>query len=386
MTTLDDLLTPALVLDRARLDRNLAAMSARMKAHGVALRPHLKTAKSAEVARRAVAGNFGGITVSTVAEAAYFAAEGFRDITYAVGMVAAKMAPLAALMQDGVRLTLLSDDPGGLAALDEAAGALGVRPGVLVEIDTGLGRAGVAPDAPEMVAMGRAIEGAANLDLAGVLTHAGHSYHCRNNGEIRAVAEAERAGLVEAADRLSTAGLPCPTVSAGSTPTATFAERLDGVTEMRPGNYVFYDLDQVGIGSCTVNDVAVSVLASVIGHNRARGTVLIDAGALALSKDVSAGEFFDDAGYGWVFDAEGRERVGGAWVVEVHQEHGIVSGPGGEPAPFDALPVGARVRVLPNHSCITCAMYGSYHVVEGGRTIVGEWPRVNGWQASAPAP
>jgi len=379
MTSLDDLLTPALVLDRARLERNLAAMTARMAGHGVALRPHMKTAKSAEVARRAVAWSVGGITVSSVAEATYFAAEGFRDITYAVGMVAAKMAPLAALMRGGVRITLLTDDLGGVATLDEAAGALGVCPELLIEIDTGLGRAGLAPDAPDIVTLGQAIENAPNLALAGVLTHAGHSYHCAGPKGIRAVAEAERAGLVEAAGALAAVGLPCPVVSAGSTPTATFAERLDGVTEMRPGNYVFYDLDQVGIGSCAVDDVAVSVLASVIGHNRARGTVLIDAGALALSKDISAGEFFDDAGYGWVFDAECTSRVGGAWVAEVHQEHGIVTGPGGAPAPFAALPVGSRVRVLPNHSCITCAMYPSYHLVVGSGAIVGEWPRINGW-------
>jgi len=379
MMTLDDLRTPALVLDRTRLENNLAAMTARMATHGVALRPHLKTAKSVDVARRAVAGSFGGITVSTIAEAAYFAAAGFRDITYAVGIVPAKLAALASLMHEGVRLTLLTDDRNSVSALDEVAGTLGIHPEMLVEIDTGLGRAGLAPDAPEVVALGQTIDNAANLALAGVLTHAGHSYHCRDADGVRTVAEAERAGLVEAANRLSAAGLPCPVVSAGSTPTATFAERLDGVTEMRPGNYVFYDLDQVGIGSCKVDDVAVSVLASVIGHNRARGTVLIDAGALALSKDVSAGEYFDDTGYGWIFDAQGEHRVDGAWVAEVHQEHGIVSGSGGASAPFDSLPVGSRVRVFPNHSCITCAMYESYHLVEGGQSVIGEWPRINGW-------
>ena len=213
MTTLDDLLTPALVLDRARLERNLAAMTARMAGHGVALRPHMKTAKSAEVARRAVAGSVGGITVSTVAEAAYFAAAGFRDITYAVGMVAAKLVPLASLMHDGVRITLLTDDRPGVAALDAAAGALGVCPELLIELDTGLGRAGLAPDAPGVTALGRAIDKAPNLTLAGVLTHAGQSYHCAGPEGIRAVAEAERAGLVEAAGALAAAGLPCPALS-----------------------------------------------------------------------------------------------------------------------------------------------------------------------------
>ena len=247
--SLEDLTTPALILDRARLEANIAAMTARLKRHGVMLRPHLKTAKSAIVAELAVAGNSGGFTVSTVAEAVYFAKAGFTDITYALGIVPAKLASLAPMMREGCRITLLTDDIGMVGELDRAAGELAVKPGVLIELDTGLGRAGLAPDASDLLDLGRSIDGASHLNLVGVLTHAGHSYHCRTIDEIRAIAEEERAGLVFAADRLREADLPCSVVSGGSTPTATFAENLEGVTEMRPGNYVFYDLDQVGIGS-----------------------------------------------------------------------------------------------------------------------------------------
>ena len=375
---LGDVLTPTLILERAKLEANLAAMTRRMKALGVRLRPHLKTAKSAKIAELAVAGNFGGLTVSTLAEARYFAEAGFRDLTYAVGLVPDKLPDLALLLRDGVSLSALVDDERNAQSLGSRAAALGVTLELLVEIDTGLGRAGLAPDAPELIPVAQTVHAHPHLRLKGVLTHAGHSYHCRGAEAVRRVAGEERQGLVIAAERLRAAGLPCPVVSAGSTPTAVFAERLDGVSEMRPGNYMFFDLDQVGIGTCRVEDVALSVLATVIGHNRRSGTILIDAGALALSKDIGAREFLPDAGYGWVLDRLGRERIVGLSVSDVHQEHGLVTARQGPP-PFDRLPIGSRVRVLPNHSCLTSALYDRYHVVEGGEDVLNCWQRIDGW-------
>ncbi len=370
--------TPALILDRAVLARNCAAMAARMASHGLRLRPHLKTAKSAEVAKLATAGQFGGITVSTLAEARYFADRGFRDITYAVGIVPAKLDEVAALERAGARLTLIADSAEAVAGAAERAAALDVYFRLLIEVDTGGQRGGVPPETGELIDLGRAIEAAPGLALEGVLTHAGHSYHCRGVEEIRAVAEAERAGVALAARRLREAGLPCPVVSAGSTPTAVHAESLEGVTEMRPGVYVFFDLDQVGIGACAIEDIAVSVLASVIGHNRRTGRVLIDAGALALSKDVSAGEFMSHVGYGLVCPAETTRPIEGLYVAEVHQEHGLIGAAEGAP-PYDALPIGSKVRVLPNHACITAAAHSAYHVVEGGPEVIARWERANGW-------
>ena len=375
---LAELDTPALVLDRAVLARNCAAMAARVAARGLRLRPHLKTAKSAEVARLATAGQFGGVTVSTLAEARYFAARGFRDITYAVGIVPGKLDEVAALQHNGARLTVIADNAGAVAGAAARAAALDARFHLLIEVDTGGLRGGVAPDSDELIALGRAIAAAPGLELEGVLTHAGQSYNCQGSEQIRTVAEAERAGVVAAAERLRAAGLPCPVVSAGSTPTAVHAESLEGVTQLRPGVYMFFDLDQVGIGSCAREDIALTVLASVIGHNRRAARILIDAGALALSKDISAGAFMSDVGYGLVCPAGASTPMDGLYVAEVHQEHGLIAAAGGAP-PYEALPVGAKVRILPNHACITAAAHSAYQVVEGSGEVVDRWERVNGW-------
>ncbi len=377
--TLSDLKTPAVLLSRSRLERNCAAMAARLGAHGVRLRPHMKTAKSAEVAAIATRGQFGGITVSTLAEAAYFAAAGVTDIVYAVGIVPSKLDQAAEIRRAGARLTIMTDDSSVAAALAARAPALGGSFPVLIEVDTGGARAGVAPESGELLEIGRRLHEAEGLSLEGVLTHAGHSYHCRGLDEIRAVAEAERSGVARAAARLRGAGLPCPVVSAGSTPTATHAANLDGVTEMRPGVYMFGDLDQMFLESCGRDDIAVSVLASVIGHNRRAGRILVDAGGLALSKDRSANEFDPQAGYGWACDLGCRPFAPALYVADVHQEHGLIAGRDGAAPPYELLPVGARVRILPNHACMTAAAYGEYQVVGEDQAVEAVWPRVNGW-------
>src|SRR4051794_39148059 len=214
MTSLFDLPTPSLLLDEGRLGRNLARMGERIRSLRVDLKPHLKTAKSAEVARRATAGFSGGITVSTLAEAAYFAKAGFRTLTYGVGIVPAKLDGAAALMDSGVSLTLVTDHPAGAKAVGEHGARLGRHYALLIEVDTGSGRAGVNPNSGLLIEVARAIVENGS-ELAGVLTHAGHSYGARGPAELRAVAEQERAGVTAAAERLRQAGFPCPRVSAG---------------------------------------------------------------------------------------------------------------------------------------------------------------------------
>jgi D-serine deaminase-like pyridoxal phosphate-dependent protein len=375
---LSDLDTPALVLDRRRLEANLARMSERARRLGVDLRPHMKTAKSAEVGRLATEGHFGGITVSTLKEAEYFAERGFTDIVYAVGISLDKLERVAALQATGVRVTTLTDNLEVARGIGARSAALGAHFEVLVELDTGDGRAGVAPDSEALIEIGKALDGTRDVDLRGVLTHAGHSYACRNVAEVEAVAEAERAGAVQGAERLRAEGLPCPLVSVGSTPTAMHARSLDGVTEMRPGVYVFNDVFQAEIESCAFSDIAVTVLAAVTGHHRERGEVVIDAGGLALSKDRSTAEAPRDVGFGLVVDAACGDSLPELHVARVSQEHGVVAAPGGG-LPFEVLPPGTRVRVLPNHACMTAAAYDSYHVVDGGEEIVAVWSRVNGW-------
>lgn len=374
---LDQLATPALVINSEILDKNLSEMKARARAAGVELRPHLKTAKSARIARLATTDDFRALTVSTLAEAEYFLAQGFTDITYAVCMVPSKLARAVALARAGAHLNLLVDSESVVADLARGAADREVALSVLIEIDSGEHRTGVACDGLALLAMGTAIEEASHLRLAGVLTHGGHSYWCDSVADIAAVAEQERQSVVTAAERLRIAGHACPIVSAGSTPTAVHGRSFAGLSEIRPGVYMFMDLAQHGLGVCDWRDIAVSVLATVISQQPEHGRVIVDAGGLALSKDTSANSRLPDVGYGWVLDETGQRRIGDLRVAVVDQEHGFIEG---TDLPYDELPVGARVRILPNHACMTAAAYGEYAVVAGARPFVVEtWPRMNGW-------
>ena len=238
---LDDLPTPCLVLDRQILQRNIATMAQAVSRHGVPLRPHMKTAKSIDVARLAVAGQPGGITVSTLAEAEYFVGHGMFDMIYAVAVTPQKLAEIGKLNAAGADIAVITDD----LEMATAIAASPVRVRGLVEVDTGEGRGGLAPSDAGL----QQVAAALGASMAGVLTHAGHSYACRSPEQLAAVAEQERAGIVRAATRLRQAGFQVPVVSLGSTPTALHAARLDGVTEVRAGVYMFGDLFQMQIGS-----------------------------------------------------------------------------------------------------------------------------------------
>lgn len=366
---LNELTTPSLVLDRSRLLRNLARMRDHLRPHAVAFRPHLKTAKSAAIARLAVEGQAGGITVSTLAEAEYFTAHGFRDITLAAGITAAKLDRVADLVHQGIGMTVITDDPDTASAI--AAHPAPIR--ALVELDSGENRGGVRADSGALLVTARAL----GTRLAGVLTHGGHSYGGRTIADMERIAEEERSAAVTAATRLRDAGLSCEVISVGSTPTATHGKRWDGVTEMRAGVYMFQDLFQAAIHSCSRDDIALTVLASVIGRRPGENRILLDAGALALSKDRSTERTPHDAGFGLVWGLDGTPVYGDCRVERTYQEHGIAVGT--TPLPFDQLQVGARVRIAPNHACLTAAAYERYHVVDGGEVIVDVWDRINGW-------
>ena len=304
--TLDDLPTPCLVLDRTVLSRNIGRMARIAARQGVPLRPHMKTAKSVEVARLALDGQPGGITVSTLAEAEYFFAHGINDILYAVAVPPAKLADIGRLAAAGAAVTLVTDDP-------EMATLLGSHPAVrrvLIEIDSGEGRSGVAPGEGSLL-----LDIAARLGdrLAGVLTHAGHSYGGRSAAELTRFAGIERDAAVAAAAHLRDAGYSAPAVSVGSSPTATHAEHLDGVTELRAGVYMFGDLFQAEIGTHGIDDIAMTVLTTVIG--RRPGRLVVDAGAIALSKDRSTATATVDYGFGLVLDRSGQPTFGPSTVA-----------------------------------------------------------------------
>jgi D-serine deaminase-like pyridoxal phosphate-dependent protein len=211
-----------------------------------------------------------------------------------------------------------------------------------------------------------------------VLTHAGSSYDCRGAERLRAMAEQERAAIVLAADRVRAAGHGCPVVSVGSTPTALAADNLRGVTELRAGVFVFFDLVMAGLGVCAIDDIALSVLVTVIGHQREKGWTLLDAGWMAMSRDRGTASQELDQGYGLVCDVDGRP-LEDYILVGANQEHGIMARRPGSSAGDVFLPVGTQLRILPNHACSTAAQYPDYQLVGPEREVRATWPRFSGW-------
>jgi D-serine deaminase-like pyridoxal phosphate-dependent protein len=373
---LSDLLTPCLVLDRDIMQANIRRMADRADALGVELRPHLKTCKSVEIARMIKPGR-AGITVSTLQEAEYFARAGFRDIMYAVSIVPRKMPAIAALNRDGAGVQVILDHPSAARAVADQADALEARFDVWIEVDVDGHRAGLEPGDPLIVETGRAIRESSLLNLAGVMTHAGESYTCRSASELEAHAGLERRRCVRAADRLRENGIKCPKVSVGSTPTALSAVSLEGVSELRAGVYVFFDLFQAGLGVCRMDDIALSVLTTVVSHKTSHRRLIVDAGGLALSKDRGTAEQAVDCGYGLVADAISGRLIPGLRVSSANQEHGIIELPPG--FDFQQFPLGSQLRILPNHACMTAAAHEHYFVVAGDDRVTDRWERCNGW-------
>ena len=373
---IDRLETPCLVIDEARMTRNIDRLKVRLARLGATLRPHLKTCKSVEIARRLMPSPQGPATVSTLKEAEEFAAAGVRDIMYAVGIAPAKLDRVLALRRRGVDLSIIIDSREQAAAVAASSRAAGDRVPTLIEIDCDDHRAGIRPGDPILVQIGRDLhEGGA--ELRGVITHAGGSYDAIGVGALERAAEQERAGTVAAAKALRDADLPCPVVSVGSTPTAHFARDLTGVTEVRAGVYVFFDLVMAGIGVCRVEDIALSVLTSVIGRQRSKGWILVDAGWMAMSRDRGTAKQALDQGYGLACDVSGNVYQD-LIMVEANQEHGILALRPGSAATLPQLPVGTLLRILPNHACATAAQHDSYRATSGG-FVTAVWPRFSGW-------
>ena len=374
MSDLSALPTPSLLVERSRVERNVARMGTRIATLGAALRPHVKTHKSIEVGRLQAAAGMRGITVSTLAEARAFAANGFDDITYAVPIERGKFEAVAQMNAAGVRLAVITDDVAVPGPLGEAARQAGVTLDTWVKVDCGYHRCGVDPEGPALAELAQRIGERTHLRFAGILAHAGHSYQARGVAQLLAVARSERDVMVAAAARLAAAGVPVPAVSIGSTPTATHYDHLEGVHEVRTGNYVFFDVTQVAIGSCTQDDCALSVLAAVVHRDVSRGRVILDAGAIALSKDAGIADADGVTHYGRVMDVEGRDL--GLRLTGLSQEHGVVEV--NDDALLTRLGVGTRVRVLVNHSCLTAAQHAEYVVCDGTR-VVDRWVNHRGW-------
>lgn len=378
MLSLHDLPTPCLLLDEPKLRRNAARMRDHLARLQVPLRPHFKTLKCIPAIEIALAGQPRAVTVSTLAEAGHCVRHGILDVLYAVGLAPGKVDRVAELIALGADVTVLLDSAAQALQVQDRAARLGIRVPAMVEIDTDGHRSGLAPDAPALTGLARALRDHPNTEFRGLLTHAGASYGCRTPEALAAAAEQERAGIVHAAERLRRDGLEVPRVSVGSTPTALSATRYDGVTEVRAGVYLAFDLVMAGIGVCGFDDIAVSVLTTVIGHQHDRQWIIVDAGWMALSRDRGTSAQAVDYGYGVVCDEAGLP-VGDLVVQSTNQEHGIVASRSGAPVDLGAFPVGRRLRVLPNHACATGGQHDAYRVLDGSRRVTAVWERSAGW-------
>ena len=354
-----DVETPALVLHHDVVERNLAQMAARAKRLGVALRPHIKTHKCLELGRSQVAHGAKGVTVSTLFEAEAFARGGFTDLTWAFPLDRTHLPHVQRINRQGVTLRVVLDD------LETARALSGSGLHVWLKVDCGYHRAGVDPSSRYALDVARALGAEHGLSFDGILSHSGHAYRARNQEEAAQIAEQERQVMVWFADLLRRDGLPVRGVSVGSTPAMVAVKDLTGVTEARPGNYIFYDRTMVLIGACEPRDVAVTVLATVVSHQPGASHFVVDAGALSLSKDLGPSHLGLEPVYG---EVKGHPELS---IASVSQEHGLIRA--AAPAAIEGkFKVGQQIEIVPNHSCLTESHFDEYVVVQGDR-IMDRW-------------
>lgn len=376
-----DLHTPCLVLEERRLERNVTRKRKRAAALGVDLRIHLKTCKSAQVADRMLGSTRRTAAVSTIAEAAFFFKAGTtRDLRYTSPFSPEKVALVASWLKSGLNFEVLLDDPVQAGQLGDRALAEGVHLPIVLEIDVDGNRGGADPAGERFAALRRIATEHRGLIFRGIYSYAGGTYRVPDRADRQALVELHRRTLVDVAANFRADGHMPAVVGIGSSPALEDALSLQGLTEACAGVFGFQDLAQRGIGVCSTSDIAVSVLASVVQVNPETGRVFIDAGGIALSQDRSTASQREDQGYGLVCDAETCEPLGDGEIVvlAVSQEHGRVARRDGTPADPALLPVGRKLRILPNHTCMTVDNYEGYHVLEGAR-IMAFWPRIRGW-------
>ena len=383
---LTDLDTPCLLVDERRLAANLRRMQERADAWGVALRPHLKTHKSIAIAERQRDGGARGVTVAKPEEAEVFAAAGFDDIRLAYCVVGeAKWARLHALSERGVRVSFCVDTVAGARLASAFFAEREAVADVLIEVDTGYGRCGIEWDSPHAEALARAVRERPGLNLIGLLTHGGQSYFGPQDGEaapdalVRAMEE-ERDRLLHLAARLHAAGVLDPStrsgqpteLSVGSTPTmAVFENAVRGpfrITEVRPGNYAFHDIEQVALGAATLGDCALTVYATVVSKQpdeQGGSRLFLDAGKKVFTTDTGYGTL----GYGTLlYNPERAVMLPHAELFALSEEHGWVRVPGAS-----TLDVGDRVRIVPNHACVAVNTQDQMHLIDG-ETVLNTLP------------
>lgn len=358
LTVAEPHVTPIAVVDDAVVSRNIERMQGIAHAADARLRPHAKTHKSARVSRRQLEAGAVGLTVATIREAEYFAEHGVDDLLLAHPPVGEpKLIRLRALADRVPRLAVTTDSL-------EVAASLPATVEILWEIDTGQHRVGMEPGPVAIEAVQTLVERLGPERFRGLLTHAGHSYKTPDRSDQLRIAREEVGLLLTMADELRTRGIEVAEISVGSTPTAALAAEVGGMTELRPGTYVYGDANQVALGSLSLDDCALAIVATVVSTPEWR-RIVIDAGAKALAADAAAP---GRTGHGLVLGHPD-------WVIErLSEEHGVVT----SAKPIEAR-VGDRVAVIPNHVCVTVNLHGDLLVVGENETF---WDQAGarGWR------
>ncbi|XP_067835033.1 D-serine dehydratase [Heptranchias perlo] len=369
VASVQQLMTPAFTVDIQKVKSNARRMIERCQALGVQLRPHMKTHKTLECADIMTGGSRRCIVVSTLAEARFYADRDFDDILYAYPLPLDKVGACAELTERLEMFHVLVDSEVALAELAKRRLRDGKSWLVWLKVDCNNGRAGVRPEDPMALILAKSIAQCEGMELAGVYVHCGNSYSATGVKEIQAVAQDTTTAVLEFVEKLEKAGVSCPRYSIGSTPSCSHPiPDMGRLTELHPGNYVFYDVQQVMIGSCQMEDVAVRVLTRVIGHYPHRNQLLVDCGWTGLSLH-SLGML--PTGYA-VIDGHPELKL-----VGMTQEHGKIEPASGK-LDFEKFPLGSFISLIPYHACATAAMHPVYYVHSEGR-IVAEWRPTRGW-------
>lgn len=360
-------MTPCYVGYLSIIQRNSERMLRRAQQLGCQLRPHMKTHKTIQGGILATGGTKRCITVSTLAEAEFYADAGFEDICYAVPITSEKL-PRAAQLAKRCTFHVCIDHPAALEALCQFSEKVW---SVFLMVDCGYGRDGVDPADPQSFAMAKGLAESPQTQLAGLYTHGGHSYDAQDKEAVQRIAleECEAVAKFAAALRAEPWKLQVPVVGVGSTPTCSNPPTaLPGVTEMHPGNYIYYDTMQQALGSCSEKDIAVRVLMRVIGAYPKKNLLLVDMGWTACSKQGEASNFGRIEGYPQLK------------VVNLKQEAGLISSCDGSPLNFNDFPLGTLLRLEPYHSCAHTKQHDRIHILdEDRRTVLETWPICRGW-------
>lgn len=358
---LSSLPTPQVLIDRARVTRNIGRVQGLASSAGMQLRPHAKTHKSPVVARWQLERGAVGICCAKVGEAEVFAAAGITDIRLPYPVHPSNASRMIALMDRG-SMSIIVDHPGVARGWSDAMTRAGRRLDVLIKVDVGLHRCGIDPDAAGALDFIRAIHALPGVKLRGLLSHAGHGYNATSEAEISAIAAREAEILTTLRDRAASAGITLAELSVGATPTLRYSAQQRGLTELRPGNYVYFDRTQVALGSAAVSDCALTVLATVVSKPAA-DRIILDCGSKTLTNDQARG-IAKVPGYGAVLNGA-CDAVDESLLIErLSEEHAVVRVSGGT-----SLEPGDRVRVLPNHSCTVSNLVDAVRLIEGDTVV-----------------